>query len=93
MTDQIKNPEDPKPPVKKGRGGNKGMTKESNPKLSQRLPRERGALVAPIGDGLTPFERVLVILGDRVKLTKVCYTLDGKPCNATDLFAAAGIRV
>jgi hypothetical protein len=81
------------PAPKKARGGNKGMTKESNPKLSQRLPRERGALVAAIGDGLSPFERALVILGDRVKCTRMYYTLDGKPCNASDLMVAAGIKV
>lgn len=74
-------------------GNTEGLTKESNPQLSNRLPREKGSIIAPIGDGLTPFERALVILGDRVKCTKVYYTLDGKPCNATDLLVAAGVKV
>lgn len=94
MTDQTEVPK-----VKKTRktgkrfGNTEGLTKETNPQLSNRLPREKGSLIAPIGDGLTPFERALVILGERVKLTKVCYTLDGKPCNATDLMITAGIKV
>lgn len=85
-------PEDEKiAPAK--RVGNTGLTKETNPKLANRLPRERGAIIAGVGDGLTPFERALMILGERVKCTKVYYTLDGKPCNATDLMKAAGIEV
>lgn len=74
-------------------GNVEGLTKETNPALGNRLPRERGAIVAGMGDGLTPFERALMILGDRVKCTKVYYTLDGRPCNATDLMKAAGIEV
>jgi hypothetical protein len=74
-------------------GNTIGLTKDTNPKLSNRLPRERGAIVAPIGDGLTPFERALIILGDRVKNKRTHYTLDGRACNATDLMRAAGVSV
>lgn len=88
-------PPEKKVPRKTGKrfGNTKGLTKETNPQLANRLPRERGAIIAGIGDGLTPFERALMILGERVKETKVCYTLDGKPCNATDLMKAAGVKV
>lgn len=74
-------------------GNTIGLTKDTNPKLSNRLPRERGAIVAPIGDGLTPFERALIILGDRVKNKRTHYTLDGRACNATDIMTAAGIKL
>lgn len=74
-------------PVKKKR------TKETNPQLSNRLPREKGALVAPLGDGLTPFERALKILGPRVTQNRLQYLLDGRPCNATDLMKAARVSI
>lgn len=73
-----------KPPIR---------TKDSHPNLGNRLPRERGGLIAAIGDGMTLFDRALMILGDRVKNMRVYYTLDGKACNATDLMKAAGITV
>ena len=77
-------------PKKKRTGHNKGLTKKEKPKLANRLPREKGGLIVPMGDGLTPFERALVILGPRVGVTKSYYTLDGKPCNATDILRLAG---
>ena len=52
---------------------------------SHRIPRERAYLVCDRGHELTQFERVLQYLGNRVKETKDCYLLDGKPCNASDL--------
>lgn len=78
---------------KKRTGHNKGLTKKDKPKLANRLPRERGGIIAPIGDGLSPFERALFILGDRVRQNKDCYLLDGKPCNATKIMEEAGIFV
>lgn len=86
-------------PVKKPRktgkrfGNVEGLTKETNPQLANRLPRERGALIAPMGDGLTIFDKAKIILGDRMSETKACYLLDGKPCNATDLLKAVGLYV
>jgi hypothetical protein len=74
-------------------GPNRGITKEEKPKLANRLPREKAYIFTPVGDGLTPFEKALMILGERVRETKLCYLLDGKPCNATALMVAAGIKV
>lgn len=79
------------PPKRKRHGHNKGITKKEKPKLANRLPREKGGLIAALGDGLTPFERALMILGPRVKETRFCYLLDGKPCNSTELMRIAGI--
>ncbi len=78
--------ETPKP---KRKGPNAGITKAMKPKLANRLPRERGGIIAPMGDGMTPFERALKRLGDRVKATKTHYLLDGKPCNASDIMEVA----
>lgn len=64
-------------------------TKETNPQLGNRLPRERGALIASPGDGLTPFQRALLRLGSRVKDKKTHYTLDGRPCNTDAILEAA----
>ncbi len=52
--------------------------------MSYRVPREKAYLVAPL-EGPTRFERVLKRLGSRVRETKDCYLLDGKPCNASDI--------
>ncbi|AFU86592.1 hypothetical protein D869_gp322 [Caulobacter phage CcrRogue] len=57
-----------------------------------RLPRETGALIAPLGDGLTILERAMAALGDRVRETKTCFLLDGKPCNTKDILKAAGMK-
>jgi hypothetical protein len=78
-------------PKKKRTGHNKGLTKKDKPKLANRLPREKGGLIAAMGDGLTPFERAQVILGPRITQTKMSYLLDGKPCNATELMRIAGV--
>jgi len=74
-------------------GNTEGLTKETNPRLANRLPREKGGLVVGAGDGFTPFERALIILGPRVRETKDAYLLDGKPCNATRIMEVAGIVV
>jgi hypothetical protein len=78
-------------PKKKRTGHNKGLTKKDKPKLANRLPREKGGLIAAMGDGLTLFDRALVILGPRVVQTKMYYLLDGKPCNATRIMEIAGV--
>lgn len=57
-----------------------------------RLPRETGALIAPLGDGLTVLERAMLMLGDRAKETRTCFLLDGKPCNTRDILTAAGLK-
>lgn len=75
-------PKAPKKPAKQGK----------NPNLSQRLPRETGALIAPLGDGLTVLERALIALEGRVKETRMGFFLDGKPCNTKDILAAAGMK-
>lgn len=80
-------------PKPKKPGPNAGITKKEKPNLGNRLPREKGALIALSGDGLSPFERALKILGARVTETKDSYRLDGKPCNASALMIAAGIIV
>lgn len=77
------------PAPKKRTGHNKGITKKEKPKLANRLPREKGGIIAAVGDGLTRFERALVILGPRVKITKDSYLLDGKRCNATYIIEVA----
>ena len=83
-------PDDPSAPKKRTHPGpNKGHTKAMKPKLANRLPRERGGLIARVGDGLTPFERALQRLGPRVTATKTYYLLDGIPCNASDIMTLA----
>ncbi|AFU87631.1 hypothetical protein CcrKarma_gp114 [Caulobacter virus Karma] len=57
-----------------------------------RLPRETGALIAPLGDGMTILERAIAALGDRVRETRLCFLLDGKPCNTKDILQAAGMK-
>lgn len=81
------------PAVKpKRKGPNAGITKAMKPKLANRLPRERGGIIAPLGDGLTPFERAIRKLGNRVVAKKTHYVLDGRPCNASDIMKAAGFE-
>lgn len=75
---------------RKGRAGE--VSKETHPQVAQRLPRETGALIAPLGDGLTVLERALLALEDRVAETRQGYRLDGKPCNTRDLLNAAGMK-
>lgn len=68
------------------------VSKETHPQVAQRLGPERGALIAPLGDGMTKLERALASLGDRVQETRLGFRLDGKPCNTKDIFRAAGIE-
>lgn len=81
---------------KKRRSNRKGtageISKETHPQLSQRLPRETGALIVPAGDGLTVLERAMLALGDRVKETRAGFILDGKICNTRDVLKAAGMK-
>lgn len=78
-------------PREKRRYGNTlGLTKETNPKLSNRLPREKGAIVALAGDGLSPFERARKLLGNRFVDKRQFYLLDGRPQN-TQAILDAGI--
>lgn len=74
---------------RKGRIGE--VSKETHPQVAQRLPRETGALIAPLGDGMTVLERALAILGDRAQETRDCFKLDGKPCNTSAILKAAGL--
>lgn len=77
----------------KNRTGRVGeVSKETHPQVAQRLPRETGALIAPLGDGLTVLERAQAMLGDRLKETRTCFMLDGKPCNTKDVLKAAGLQ-
>lgn len=77
----------------KSRVGRVGeVSKETHPQVAQRLPRETGAIIAPIGDGLTVLERAVLMLEDRVRETHQGYLLDGKPCNTKDILAAAGLK-
>lgn len=76
-------------PLKKRYGHNLGMTKADRPALANRLPRERGAIVAYPPDPRTPFEKALEFLGPRVQNKRVYYTLDGHPCNATVIMEEA----
>jgi hypothetical protein len=69
----------------------KKRNKETNPSLSYRLPREKGCLIVPMGDGMTVLERAMEYLGSRVKETRMGFTLDGKPCNTADILKAAGM--
>lgn len=67
-------------------------TKETHPKLAQRLPRETGCLIIPIcHEGMTVLERAMEVLGDRAKETRQGFLLDGKPCNTKDLLSAANL--
>jgi len=66
-------------------------TKESHPRLAQRLPRETGCIIVRPGDGLTVLERALEALKERVKETRLGFILDGKPCNTRDILLAAGM--
>lgn len=75
---------------RKGRVGE--VSKETHPQVAQRLPRETGALIAPMGDGMTVLERALAALGDRAAETRDGYKLDGKPCNTKDILKAAGMK-
>lgn len=75
-------PKRPRKPKVEGEGGASGP----------RLPRETGALIAPLGDGLTILERALLALGDRAKETRTSFLLDGKPCNTKDILEAAGMK-
>lgn len=79
-------------PKKKRYGHNLGLTKETNPKLSNRLPREKGAIVALAGDGLSPFERARKLLGTRFVDKKQVYVLDGRPSH-TNAIMQAGLEV
>lgn len=69
------------------------VTKETHPQVAMRLGAEFGALIAPLGDGMTDLERALASLGDRVQETRLGYRLDGKPCNTNDIFKAAGMTM
>ena len=75
---------------RQGRAGE--VSKETHPQVAQRLPRETGAIIAPLGDGLTILERAILALEDRVQETRQGYKLDGKPCNTRDILDAAGLR-
>lgn len=57
--------------------------------ITHRVPREKAYIVASL-EPPTKFETALKRLRDRVKETKHYYTLDGRPCNATDIMKAAG---
>jgi len=67
-------------------------TKTTHPKLSHRLPREKGYIVIPMGDGLTDLERALERLGSRIKETRDGFVLDGRLCNTKKVFEAAGMK-
>lgn len=60
--------------------------------MSHRLPREKGYVVVPVGDGLTTLERAMEILGDRAKETRKGFMLDGKLCNTDKIIHAAGLK-
>lgn len=89
MSSPLNEPVADAPPKKKRTGHNKGLTKKDKPKLANRLPREKGGIIAALGDGLTPFERAMVVLGPRVKESRMSYMLDGKPCNASEIMRIA----
>jgi hypothetical protein len=76
----------------KPRGKRKSTAKGDNPKLARRLPPEKGALIAPLGDGLTVLERAILALDGRVVETRLGFRLDGKPCNTRDILNAAGMK-
>lgn len=62
--------------------------------LNVRLWREKKGvcIIAPLDDGLTPLELAFHRLGRRMTENKLCYMLDGKPCNTPDILRAAGIE-
>jgi hypothetical protein len=91
--DEFLEEEEPKKGPGKSRKGRVGeVSKLTHPQVAQRLPREKGALIAPMGDGMTVLERALAMLGDRVKETRQGFKLDGKACNTKDILKAAGLK-
>lgn len=69
----------------------KQTEKEANPR-SQRLPRETGALIVPMGDGLTTLERAKGVLQGRLKETSMGFFLDGCPVSIDRVLEAAGVK-
>lgn len=75
---------------RKGRAGE--VSKETHPQVAQRLPRETGAIIAPMGDGMTVLERALAALGDRASEKRGVFYLDGRATNTAGILAAAGMK-
>lgn len=63
-----------------------------NPR-SHRLPPEKGALILPPDDGLTPIDKAQAILRDRLEVTKRGFFLDGRPVDTYKVLDAAGITL
>lgn len=66
--------------------------KTPNPKLQFRLPREDKALVVPFDDPPPLMDQAAAVLGERLKETRMGYTLDGKVRNIRDILNAAGLK-
>ncbi len=66
--------------------------KTPNPKLQFRLPREDKAIVVPFDDAPPLMDQASMILGDRLKETRMGYLLDGKVRNIRYILDAAGLK-
>lgn len=66
--------------------------KTPNPKLQFRLPREDNFPTVPFDDPPPLIDTAQIILGSRLKITRQCFLLDGKPVNTKDVLAAAGLK-
>lgn len=66
--------------------------KVKNPNLSNRLPREDFAPVIEFDDRPPLIDRCAEVLGERFKITKMGFLLDGKPANTDKVVAAAGLQ-
>lgn len=66
-------------------------TDSANANLARRLPRERPT--QPImHNGMTVLERAEEFLGDRLKMTRSGWLLDGRPASTDAVMAAAGLK-
>lgn len=65
--------------------------KVKNPNLSNRLPREDFAPCVDFDDRPPLMERCAEVLGDRLKVTRMGFVLDGKIANTDKVVAAAGL--